>query len=327
MKLTNVAAVVSNTFTEILRQPIYGIVIAATILCLIFAPMLTMLTLSDDDKLLIDVGLSTLLVSGLFVAAFAASYAVTEEIERKTTLTVLSKAISRPTFILGKFLGITAAVLLAQFILSLCLFIIVRHGVLERASDEIDKVAIFLGGGAIALACTISLLGNYFYSWRFSTAAIALGALFITLAFLVMLFIDPHWQFNPAKNNIKTELIAPLLLNLIACLVLAAIALAASTRMNQILTLIVCVLFFLLGSMLPYWLGPVAQNPTSYVDHLAWVPLALVPNINFYMVSNAIYTQSPVPLGYVGQTGLYALFYIIASLLIAIALFRSREVG
>jgi len=103
MKLTNLVAVVGNTFTETLRQPIYGIVIAATIICLIFAHTLTMFTLSDDDKLLIDVGLSTLLVAGLFLAAFASSYAVTEEIERKTTLTVLSKAISRPTFILGKF--------------------------------------------------------------------------------------------------------------------------------------------------------------------------------------------------------------------------------
>jgi len=198
---------------------------------------------------------------------------------------------------------------------------------MERASDELDKVVIYLGGGAVVLACAISLLGNYFYSWRFSTAAIGLGTLLISLAFVAMLFLDPHWNFNPAQNHIKTELIAPLLLNGIACLVLAAIAVAASTRMNQILTLIVCLLFFLLGSILPYWLDPIAQNSQPYTSYLAWLPLALVPNINFYMVSYAIYTQSPVPMGYVAQTGLYALFYIIAALLIAIALFRSREVG
>jgi ABC-type transport system involved in multi-copper enzyme maturation permease subunit len=47
--------------------------------------------MSDDNKLLRELGLSTLFLASLFIAIFAASGAVAEEIENKTILTVLSK--------------------------------------------------------------------------------------------------------------------------------------------------------------------------------------------------------------------------------------------
>ena len=119
-----------NTFTETLRQPVYGIIIIAALLLFFISPSLTMYTLSDDNKLLRELGLSTLFLTSLFIAIFAASGAVSEEIENKTIVTVLTKPVGRPIFILAKFLGVAAAVVLAHYICTIALLMAIREGVL-----------------------------------------------------------------------------------------------------------------------------------------------------------------------------------------------------
>ena len=80
-----------NTFVETIRQPIYGVILLATATLLILNVSLAAFTLDDDDRLLLDLGLSTLLLSGLFLSAFSAAGVLSREIENKTVLTVISK--------------------------------------------------------------------------------------------------------------------------------------------------------------------------------------------------------------------------------------------
>jgi ABC-2 type transport system permease protein len=325
--LKGLPAIFTNSFTETIRQPIYGVVIGITILILLFSPSLSMFTMDDDSLLLRDVGLSTLLVAGLFIAVFAAATVITEEIENKTVLTVLSKTISRSTFILGKFLGISSAVLLAIYFLSLVLLMLIRNGVPETARYESDKVVVVLGIVCIALTLLVCMGGNYFYHWRFSTTFVLTGTLLTTLSIAIMLFLDPHWSYNPQENHIPTELIGPIVLTAIAVLILTSIAIAVATRLGLVMTLSICSLIFILGVMLQHLLGPIVQTDTGITRYLAWTALAIVPSLHFYTVTNAIYSSTAVPLDYIANTALYALFYITAALLMAIALFRSREVG
>ncbi|MCK5565435.1 MAG: ABC transporter permease subunit, partial [Planctomycetes bacterium] len=105
-----------NTFIETLRQPIYAIIISLALFMFLISPSIVMYSLDEDIKFLREIGLSTLFLAGLFIAIFSATGAVTEEIESKTITTVLSKPVSRPTFIIGKFFGITLAVFMAHYI-------------------------------------------------------------------------------------------------------------------------------------------------------------------------------------------------------------------
>ena len=79
-------ALAKNTFTEILRQPVYVVIIIAALLLFFLSPSLSMYTLSEDNKLLREMGLSTLFLTSLFIAIFSSSGAVAEEIENKTIL-------------------------------------------------------------------------------------------------------------------------------------------------------------------------------------------------------------------------------------------------
>ena len=59
-------------------------------------------TMEDDQRMMIDLGLSTILLCGTLLAAFIATNVLNREIQNRTVLTVISKPVSRPVFVLGK---------------------------------------------------------------------------------------------------------------------------------------------------------------------------------------------------------------------------------
>ncbi len=63
-------------------------------------------TFGEDIKVLKHTCLQAMMVLGMVVAIWAASRSISEEIEGRTALTLLSKPVSRRQFVLGKFAGI-----------------------------------------------------------------------------------------------------------------------------------------------------------------------------------------------------------------------------
>src|SRR5262245_7558777 len=139
--MSKLFAISSNAFLQTVRQPIYGILVLATLGAFVLAPPLTGWTLDDDNKLLRDMGLSTLLMQGLFLAAFSATAVVTLEIEQKTVLTTVSKPVSRGIFVVGKALGVFAAVTLAYYLATIAFVMTMRHGVLQMSSESSDMTS------------------------------------------------------------------------------------------------------------------------------------------------------------------------------------------
>ena len=281
-----------------------------------------MYSMSDDNKMLREIGLSTLFLSGLFIAIFAAAGAVTEEIETKTITTILTKPVARPVFILGKFFGVGAAVILAHYICTIALLLTLRHGVLETASDTNDWTVITVAAGSVGLALLLTAFLNYFYDWSFTSTAITLGAIFGTIGVAFLTFIDRDWRFNPANNSFTIFDIYASILLLFAILVLVSLALALSARFNIVITLTGCIGVFMLGLISDYVFGRLAQS------HI-WAKIAyiLVPNFQPFWISDAIYEGNPIPFKYVLMTATYALCYTAAILFATISLFQRRQVG
>jgi ABC-2 type transport system permease protein len=315
-------AVSKNTFTEAIRQPVYAVILAFAIFMFILSPSVSMYTLDDDIKMLKEIGLSTLFLAGLFIAIFSAGTALTEEIETKTITSILSKPIARPTFIIGKFLGVAAAVTLAHYIFTIALIMIVRHGVMSTASDERDWTVLLAAGIAILLPLLISAFMNYAYDWSFSGTAIFLIAVFSTGALIFLSLFDQQWQFNPHDNHIeKFDIYASILL-LFAVLVLVALAIMFSTRFNIILTLTFCVATFLLGLIIDYIYIEFLQTQ-AWASVIRWI----VPNLQVFWISDAIYEGTQVPGSYLLMTAGYAGLYITGIVMLAIAMFQRRQVG
>ena len=314
--------IAQNTLTETLRQPIYAIIIAAAILLFILSPALTMYTMSDDDKLLREIGLSTLFLTSLFVAIFSASGAVAEELENKTITTVLSKPVQRPVFIVAKFLGVGAAVVIAHYICTIALLMTIRHGVLDSASDARDWTVVAAAATALAGAILFGTFFSFVFGWKFSSAFVVLSGIFATLGIIFLAFIYPHWTFNPPANGLQALDIYGALLLLFAALVMTALAIAFSSRFNIVVTLSACVGIFLLGLISDYIFG-------RFADAHLWARIAwfILPNLQVFWISDAIYEESQIPGRYIMIAGSYALCYVGAILAFSVGLFQRRQVG
>jgi ABC-type antimicrobial peptide transport system permease subunit len=95
-----------------------------------------------------------------------------------------------------------------------------------------------------------------------------------------------------------------------------------SARFNVLVTLSLCIGLFLLGLISDYVFGRFAAS------HL-WAKIGkiLIPSLQVFWISDAIYENSKVTVGYIASCGIYGLLYTTAFILIAIALFQRRQVG
>ena len=156
---------------------------------------------------------------------------------------------------------------------------------------------------------------------QLTTTIISL-AIMGALSLLFLSFIDSHWHVDPAENGISMVDVYAAILLFFAAVVIVALALAFSARFNIVVTLSACVGIFLLGLISDYVFGKLAETH-------AWAQFGryLVPNLQIFWISDAIYEGSVVPIRYVGRAAVYAVCYAGGILAVATALFQRRQVG
>jgi len=146
--------------------------------------------------------------------------------------------------------------------------------------------------------------------------------IFATLTIIFLAFIDRNWKFNPHDNGLSAVDIYSSVLLLLAAIIIVALAIALSARFNIVVTLSSCIGIFLLGLVSDYVFGRMADT------HL-WAKIGryIVPNLQIFWISDAIYESSEVPVRYILISATYAICYTGAILALAIALFQRRQVG
>src|SRR5215218_5731839 len=102
-----------HTFLEAIVQPIYSLLLALGAAVIIVFGALPFFTLGEDTVMYKSVSLDVILLFVLIATLFATSRSIYEEIEDRTMLTLMSKPIRRWEVLVGKYLGIVAAALLA----------------------------------------------------------------------------------------------------------------------------------------------------------------------------------------------------------------------
>ncbi len=313
-----------NAFLESIRQPIHAVIVSAAVLALVFNVNVAGYTLEDDNKLLIDLGLSTLFIAGLLMAAFTATSVLAREIDNKTVITVVSKPVARPFVVLGKFCGVVGATALAYWLLGVVFLLSVRHRVQSsvREEDIFDGPVIAFGLAAIVLTCLISGLANYLYRWPFPSTFSLTGAFLATVALGIVSCISRTWRLQSPVAGFDPQLALAMVLVFEAVVVLTAIAIAASTRLGQIPTLLVCVGVFLVGLVGEYFLS-LAVAGRNWMRPVA----AVVPNLQFFWPADALSQGSTITGGYLGLVTLYAACLIGAVMSLAVILFQTRDVG
>lgn len=111
------SAVAHATIKNELAQPLFLVLMLLGVVAILLYEFLSFNTFGEDIKLLKDCGITTIMLLAAFQGIWSASSSISEEIEGKTALTVLSKPIQRRSFVIGKFLGIFWVLMLMFVIL------------------------------------------------------------------------------------------------------------------------------------------------------------------------------------------------------------------
>ena len=323
--LGKVFAIASNTATEALRQPVFSIILAIAIGLIVLSPFLTMFTLMEGPKMMKDMGLATMFLAGVLLAAFAASNVVSEEIENHTALTVMSKPVGRFEFIIGKYLGVLGAVTVAFYLMALSLILAVALGGFEAGAMQTTNWSVIVGLSlSLVASCGAGMFANYFYDGSFTSVAVKTAVGAFTLVFLVFCFVHPEELTLGAFGvGINADLAHSALLIYLSMLILVSVALAASTRLNVVVNLVVCTIIFYLGLMSDFLFG--MHRAESLPARIAYL---VTPNLQMFWTADILAVEgTAVPFFYVVHMAGYALCFSAAALLVAMVLFEERQLS
>lgn len=261
--LQQIITIARNTFIESIRQPIFFVLVMLAILLQVVNTWTAAFSMGysssaevyGDNKLLLDIGMGTVFVFGMLLAAFSATAVVSREIENRTVLTVVSKPVARPSLVLGKFTGVAGAIILGVIVMLAALLLGLRHGVMSTAADDPDGPVILFSLVAIALSLGLAVWGNFMYGWYFSQTCMIVLMPAMVVAYLLVLAVDKHWDFQPLSADFKPQVTTACLTLSMAIMVLTAAATAVSTRLGQVMTIVVCAGIFLLGLLSNHLFG------------------------------------------------------------------------
>jgi ABC-type transport system involved in multi-copper enzyme maturation permease subunit len=116
-----VIAIAQNTFREALRDKALYVLVVFSVVLVGSTRVISPLALGEGVKITKDVGLSAISFFGMLAIIVMGAGLVHKEIDRKTIFMILSKPVSRPQFILGKFLGMADALMAMVIVMLLAL--------------------------------------------------------------------------------------------------------------------------------------------------------------------------------------------------------------
>ena len=208
----------------------------------------------DEPKLVENSALAVMLLAGLFGAVLSASASLAREIRTGTALAVLSKPVGRAQFLLAKFAGLAAALTVLTYVNLIGVLLAAGWRLTLTATRTCAALGIFAAG--VALAYALAGFSNFFLRRPFvSDAVFALVVMATLAAFVIFRFTQQMAEPGHAAQ-VDWRLVPAGILILFALWILAALALACSTRLDTIPTLAVCSAFFLVGLMSDYFSWP-----------------------------------------------------------------------
>jgi ABC-type transport system involved in multi-copper enzyme maturation permease subunit len=114
-----ILAIAHNTFREAVRDRVLYNLVLFVLLLTAAAIFIGELSGGQERKIIVDLGLSAVLLFGVFIAIFVGVGLVFKEIERRTIYAIFSKPIGRGEFLVGKYLGLCLTLLVNVMVMGL----------------------------------------------------------------------------------------------------------------------------------------------------------------------------------------------------------------
>jgi hypothetical protein len=293
-------------FREGLRQPMFWLLTGAAFLAMVLFPFIPYFTFGEDLVMVKEMGYDMIMLAAVVFGVLGASMSISEEIEGRTAITLISKPVSRRQFLLGKYVGILLAGLVMMLLLGWFFNWMVLY---KHWFDRMDPVP------------TPAIVTDTVASLPVSDEAHA------------FLRGTGLWIVDTVEN------MPGLILGFCQVMVLLAVAVALATRLPMVVNLVVCLMIYFLGHLSPV-LSEIARNRlevnpgaagNQMLSFMATLFYNILPGMEFFSVGPALVTDSPPPMGpfyvYVGMVTFYGVLYTLILLLVGLVLFEDRDLA
>jgi hypothetical protein len=292
-------AVAVAAFREAVRQPMFWLFLAAALLLMFVFILLPYFTFGEDLLMMTEIDYDVIMALAVIFGVFTASISISDEIEGRTAITLMSKPLSRRQFLLGKYVGILLACLIMTMLLGwLFNWMILGKKWFDKMEYEADKDA----PPALLTA------------WLEAYTPMGEARDFLRGA--------GGWLFQTA------ELAPGLTLGFCQVMVLLAIAVALATRIPMILNVPISLLVYFLGHLTPV-LKEVAGRfqrtgegggsaVGQMLSFMAQLFDSLLPSLEFFTANYSVL---------VWRIAFYGVMYTIIVLLFGLILFEDRDLA
>ena len=134
-----VGVIARNTFTELVRQKIFFIILVFALCAIGSSVFMARLTFQEEFQMLKDVCLGAMSVFTSLLAILATANFLPKDLEDRTLYNLLSKPVPRFVYLLGKLAGIILLLLLFTMLMSAVFFLVLwarEQGVLAQTRSE-----------------------------------------------------------------------------------------------------------------------------------------------------------------------------------------------
>ncbi|HVR85989.1 MAG TPA: ABC transporter permease subunit [Planctomycetota bacterium] len=278
------------TYGDITRRPLYYILLFTFAFAIFGSRFLTLFSFFQEMNMVREMGMATITFWGFIILVVTSGIIVTQELEDRTAVTLLSKPIQRSDFLLGKFAGLVLALVPGIIVLSGVLFLTLW----------------MMAGPRLPVYDRDLVLGVQAGSSPFTTV----------------------WRVTWEQFVIKQGgvVLEGAFLSFLQTSILAAAAVSFSAFFPNVVSVAATTLVFIFGNVSSYMLASVENLKVGLWASVGRTASYLVPNLGYFNLQMYFSEGKIISVRYLGLSFAYTALYIIAVFLVSCSLFQKREV-
>jgi ABC-type transport system involved in multi-copper enzyme maturation permease subunit len=310
--VARIFAIAMNTYREAVRARVLlgllAVAVAATVYSLVIATM----SVRNEMRIVADLGSATISLAAVLTAVLLGALALYREIELKTVFPILTRKLRRHEYLLGKYLGIVATLLVFVAIDGA-----VSLGILAIQSKQHVPFTI-----AVASVLTVGLLVLLVRAKH--------TRVFVLLPWSIAAFGAMALLAEGAGGE-RQVVVVSAALTLAEVMIIVAIAMLFSSFSSPFLTAVFTLMVFMIGRSTDT-LGNLPARQFGAigpaVHFVGWVLAKIMPNLVAYVPARPLLLgQVPsVPLGpYLASAWANAILYSVVLLALSGLIFKKRD--
>jgi len=288
--MRNLRTLAAATYGDITRRPLYYILLFSFAAAIFGSKFLTLFSFYQEKNMVREMGMATITFWGFIVLVVTSGIVVTQELEDRTAVTLLSKPILRTDFLLGKFFGLVASLIPGMIVLAGVLFLTLWMMTSPRLPVYDRDLVLAVKNGDSAFHAVWSV------TWQ-------------------------HFVMKEAGVVFEGAL-----LSFFQTTILAAAAVSFAAFFPNVVSVAATTLVFIIGNVSSYMLASVENLKVGPLTALGRAGSYLIPNLGYFNLQMYFSEGKIISVRYLGLSFAYTALYVVAVFLISCSLFQKREV-